>query len=284
MFEIGNIYNFKVKKITDIAYMLEKDNEEVFMHFNDALTKYEVGDTVSAFLYLDKYKRLSATTKHPFITLNTPNLVEVVAVDDYLGVFVNNNISKDFLISKDDIKYDYDTWPIIGDKLFCILKNKKNLLYAKILNKTELLNYYNPNISYEVGEKIKGYVQYIGNSGINIFSIDGINIFVHKTNIRDKYRLGEEVLVKIIHKNEFDYNGTLIEQKELMIDKDSKLILNKLKLMNGIMPYDAKTDSDTIYNVFKMSKKAFKRALGNLYKNKLIYFENDKTIEVKNGK
>ncbi len=48
----------------------------------------------------------------------------------------------------------------------------------------------------------------------------------------------------------------------------------------GIMPYTADTDSETITQAFGLSRKAFKRALGLLYKDRKVKFENGKTIKL----
>jgi len=44
---------------------------------------------------------------------------------------------------------------------------------------------------------------------------------------------------------------------------------------NGSLPYNDKTSPETIYSVFGMSKKTFKMALGNLYKQKKIVFTKE---------
>lgn len=55
-----------------------------------------------------------------------------------------------------------------------------------------------------------------------------------------------------------------------VIDSDSDKILQKLISKNGSMPLNDKSSPESIKFHFEMSKKAFKKAVGNLYKQKKI--------------
>ena len=71
-----------------------------------------------------------------------------------------------------------------------------------------------------------------------------------------------------------------LEKKVLVVD-DEKIIINYLKQHEGLMPYTAKTNAEVVEEVFHMSRKAFKRALGDLYKKREIYFDDENTYIVK---
>ena len=72
--------------------------------------------------------------------------------------------------------------------------------------------------------------------------------------------------------------GSLVDSKEEIIEENSKKILKYLEENNGVMTITDKTEPTVIYQVFKISKKAFKDALGALYKQNLIEFHDDKVI------
>jgi predicted RNA-binding protein (virulence factor B family) len=104
-------------------------------------------------------------------------------------------------------------------------------------------------------------------------------IFVHQTNLRKKYRIGEKAEVKIVRKNNpGDYSGTLIEQKELMIKDDKAIIIEYLRSHQGVMSITENSDPAAIMRVLNMSKSAFKNALGGLYKEKKIEILEDKIV------
>ena len=54
------------------------------------------------------------------------------------------------------------------------------------------------------------------------------------------------------------------------IDSDAQLVLNKLNENGGELPFNDKSDPTEINNFFGLSKKAFKRAIGTLYKSRTI--------------
>ena len=77
--------------------------------------------------------------------------------------------------------------------------------------------------------------------------------------------------VKVINVNERgNYNGTLIANKELVRLDDSEMILRYLKMHGGSIALSDKSSPEDIAKYFPLSKSAFKRAIGNLYKQKLI--------------
>jgi predicted RNA-binding protein (virulence factor B family) len=59
------------------------------------------------------------------------------------------------------------------------------------------------------------------------------------------------------------------------VEGEADKILRLLKEENGFLPYHDKSNPDDIYEAFGMSKKAFKMALGTLYKNKKISLADD---------
>ena len=99
----------------------------------------------------------------------------------------------------------------------------------------------------------------------------------HKSYLRKDYRIGEEVTCKIIHINEAGhYHASTIAQKEYARLSDSDIILNYLKKMGGIVPLGNASTPEEITRYFKMSKSAFKRAVGALYKQRLVTIEDHK--------
>ena len=75
--------------------------------------------------------------------------------------------------------------------------------------------------------------------------------------------------------------GTLNSRKEQMIDPDKEIILKYLEDHHGRMNLTAKSSSEEIEKVFKMSRKAFKRALGALYKERKVEFDEVRTYLIK---
>ena len=93
--------------------------------------------------------------------------------------------------------------------------------------------------------------------------------------------MGQDVNVMITKALDGEYYGSLIEQKENMIDGDKEIILNYLNNHHGVMKLTAKSSSNDVLDTLKLSRKAFKRAYGGLYKDHLIEFDEEKTYLVK---
>ena len=275
---LGHIDKYKVIRETQLGYMLEKDNQEYFLHHNECNGKFpQIDDEIEAFIYIDKKGREAATLFPPKITIDNMGIGEVVAVNNDSGLFVNIGISKDILLSKDDLPLNRRIWPVVGDKVFAIMKIRSKKLVLKLASKNDILHK-RCDVNYAEGEKVDAYVYRITDDGINLVTEDYQVIFVYKNNYRGVYHLGQKVNAKIIKKNFEDYSATLIEQKELQIQDDKEIILQYLKDNNGVMMITENSSPELISHVLHMSKSAFKKALGGLLKNNLIEIEEDKII------
>lgn len=273
--QAGTINLLTVVRKTEIAYLLKNElDEEVFLHVNE--TNHHVLEPnmqIEAFLYYDAKGRLSATLSTPLITINKPAILKVVGINQGLGVFLDMGVAKDLLLSKDYLPFDSNLWPRLGDEINVKLE-VKNRLVARPLALDEL-----PSIigNLNVGEEVSGFVQIIGKIGIFVYTETGNVILIKQANLRDKYHLGQIVNLRVTYQTAIGYEGTLIGNKEVVRLDDASMVLEYLKKHNGIMPYTAETDSETISEVFSLSRKAFKRAIGHLYKERIVYFSDGNT-------
>jgi len=271
---IGEMNVLSVDRKTDIGYMLVHENEEIFLHFNDSEHQpLKPNDRVTAFIYFDNKGRVAATLKPPKITLSKPNRLMVTGINHDLGVFLDMGINKDLLLSMDDLPEDFSLWPEKGDVLAITMKIKGRLV-AKMSDPSELEAPLSP---LELKSKVKASVHKIGKQGINLVTLDNHFIFVHHSLMNEPLRLGQEVSVKVTFHSEKGYSGSLVEQKEVLMHDDANIILSYL-IKHQEMMLDANSDPELINQTFNMSKKAFKRAIGALYKERKIDFNNGKTI------
>lgn len=274
---LGKIRIFEVIRETQLGYMLSDGDNEYFLHRNE--TNYQnllIGERVKAFIYTDKKGRFAATLYSPTMTLDKIGFGTIVDTNYNIGAFINIGISKDVLLSRDDFPEDYSLWPNPEDKIACKLRIQGVRLLAKPSTKTEFLEVEKKELTN--GQKVDAYVYRITPSGLNLVTEDFNVIFVYKTEIRKKYRLGEKVETVIVKRNLDDYDGSLSHNKEAIILSDREKILKYLNQNYGAMAITEKSDALVIDKVFKMSKKAFKNALGGLYKDGLIEIHPDKIV------
>ena len=267
--EPGKTYNFIVDRETEISYILKYKDEELFLHKKEAFN-ITTGMHINAFVYVDSYKRNAATMMKPLISLGTDSWLEVKSVVRELGVFLDMGINKHLILSKEYLPEDFYLWPKINDFLYVTLKSNKRL-YADFSR-----NYSLENKSFTANE-VKGRVIKHLKEGIRILTKDLIPIFIYKDHFSNLPRIGEEVEVKIINSTEKGLYGSLELFKEKKRILDSEKILNELKKY-GKINLDSNSTPECIEEKFSMSKKAFKRALGYLYKKRIIKFEDGLTI------
>lgn len=277
--ELGDYNTLKVLRETDHAYMLGDEETEVFLHKKQASRPLKDDEEVEVFLYYDNQKRITATMNKPKIDQDNPGFLNVVDYNFRLGIFLDNGLIKDLLMSRDDLPFIRKDWPRKGDRLFVRMRVSKNQLTAKFVPRYEINEFLKPETMLELDKEYPAYNVFKTEEGNVFFTEEGHQIYVYFKHMRKEYRLGEKAEIKItIDKGNNQYNGTLIKQKELMLEEDALIIKKYLDEHDGVMEYTDKSTSDDINVGFSMSKKAFKRGLGSLYKKGLVVLEKDKTL------
>lgn len=276
--KVGEMNTLSVLRETPVSFLLTDGIEEIFLHKAQASRPLESAEVVDVFLYYDNQKRITATMNVPVLNQSKPAFVKVVGVHRKLGVFLDIGLKKDLLLSIDDLPPMRNEWPEVGDTLFVKMKASANQLSAKRVNRFDVSMYLKPENVLAENDVVQAYKIYQAEEGAVFLTTEGHRIFVYGKHMRKTYRLGELTEIKITIVKESDYNGTMIEQKELMLDKDAEVILDYLKRSQGSMPFTDKTNPNEIKDIFHMSKSAFKRALGTLYKQERVILKKDETV------
>lgn len=280
--EMGKYNKLTVLRESDLAYILTDGRDEIFLHKRQAEGNLEDGQEVEVFLYYDNQKRITATMNKPKVDTETAAFCTVVGVNPHIGVFLDIGLIKDLLLSRDDLSFKKKEWPEVGDEILIKLKVSKNQLTAKIIPRYDVKKYLTPTTELIEGEGYVAYCVFIAEEGVVFLTKEGHYIYVYYKNLRKSYRLGEKAYVKINKvKLDHKYNGTLILQKELMLSKDAITIKNYLETHGGKMGITDKSTPEEINEVFNMSKAAFKRAIGSLYKEKKVILDQDSTTLIK---
>ena len=276
--KIGADNLFEVVRKTNDDYILKHPEATLPLPKDEASEALSVGMRVEAFVYIDHQKGLKATMVTPMIDLYRADFVRVVERKEKLGVFVDIGLKKDMLVSKDDLPPLKKQWPEVGDRLICYLKVGRNQMTARPVDRFRVNQYLQPEKPLEKGMTVNAHVFHVAEEGLVLFTEEGHEVFVYFKHTRSEHRLGEKVEATIVlKKDDLHYNGTLIMQKENQISKDAETVLEYLK-DKGEMPYTDKSDPDAIFKVFHMSKSAFKRALGNLYREGHVDLQKDRTV------
>ena len=267
----GKIYQFKVDRKTPIGYMLTNHDDELFLHAKEA-SDIEVGALIEAFVYIDAHKRMAATMAQPLLTLNQSGWLTVVSRHPKLGVFLNLGINKDVLLSADELPIEQNLWPDIDDQVYVSLRFK-NRLFVSFMEPPM------KNNPLDVNQQVEATLYKYTVQGIKLVTDDYVHVYVHESQYDTKPRVGERVTVKIVYLSDKGYSGSIAPQKETKRLDDAEVIAEYLNTHKEL-PLDATSSPEAIATFFPMSKKAFKRALGHLYKLRKVKFEDGKTIKI----
>ena len=97
-----------------------------------------------------------------------------------------------------------------------------------------------------------------------------------------EYNPGDEVDIMVIKQVRPDGKIDLELQKGGVkkVEDFADTLLEYIRSNGGSTPLNDKTDADVIYNTFGVSKKTFKKAVGDLYKKRLIVLEGEQGIRL----
>lgn len=277
--QMGTIQLMTVLRKSDQGYILQKGKTEVFLSEQETTRKLLNGDKVDVFVYMDKQDQIVATMNLPQMVMGTYGWASVVKVVPNLGVFVHIGSSIEVLVSVDDLPIVEAVWPDVGDKLYVTLgQDKKGRLLAIPASEEQLRDEWEIADSVKLNDRVSGYVYLTSKEGSAMLTERGNRAFIHHTEREREPRLGEYVSGRVIAvKEDGTLNVSLLPFKHERIADDAEMILSYLKSQNGMMPFNDKSNPESIQKTFHMSKSAFKRALGRLMKQRQIIQEDGYT-------
>jgi len=272
MVRVGEYNTLKVKKELSFGLILDDGQEGILLPTRFVPKNARIGDNLEVFLYHDGEDRLIATTQHPKGKLGEIVKLQVVSVTPQ-GAFLDWGLMKDLFVPKSKqlmgmrpggeylvkIYLDEKTGRLAAtEKIEPFLSNEDLTLQEKDL--VNLTVYRRTDIGYVViiNHRHTG-VLHFSEIFRDITTGDTFPGFIKKIVPADQNDSGETLIDVVAGKPGY-------ERTEDAADK----ILRLLKENKGRLPYHDKSDPETIYSVFGMSKKTFKMTTGRLYKEKKI--------------
>lgn len=272
MIKIGKIQDMRLKRFSTVgAYLIpiEGDEPEILLPKKYLQEDFKEEMLLEVFVYRDSKDRLVATTERPKLFLNEMAYLEVVAVSEQ-GAFLNWGLEKDLFLPYKEQK--------------CEVEKGRSYLIGMYLDKSDRLcatmnisKYLIEETHYEVGQWLKGVVY-------NTHELYGAYIAVEncysgrvpKKELHEDLEIGQEVDVRVTRIHEDGkLELSLREKSYLQRDGDSDKILAALEAHGGVLNLSDNSDPEQIKTILQMSKKAFKRALGKLYKEGVILLEEN---------
>jgi uncharacterized protein len=256
-----------VKKVEFGVYLADPENlndTRVLLPRKQVPKGLKTGDQIEVFLYRDSDDRLIATVNSPMLTLGKVAVLEVAATSK-VGAFLNWGLEKDLFLP-----YKEQTGRIHkGDQILAALyidKSERLCATMKVYPYLERTQQYHRDDTvsarvYEVSERFGAYLAVDDKYQAMISP---------KQDIRS-LRPGQVLECRVERvKPDGKLDLTQRDKAYRQIDKDAEKILELLDIYDGELPFNEKSDPQLIMEETGLSKNAFKRALGRLYKEKKI--------------
>jgi uncharacterized protein len=257
-----------VKKVDFGIYLDGKTDGEILMPERYVPEGTEIDDVLNVFVYLDSEDRLIATTEKPYAQVGEVAMLRVKSVDRF-GAFLDWGLMKDLLVHFREQKADmiegrsYLVYVYLDEKTNRIAASAK---LSKFLNKTVP--------QYTIGEQVDLILESETELGYNAVINNSHWGLLYENEVFEQLEKGQHLkgyIKKIREDNKIDIS--LYKPGYERVDPVAQSILDMLKEKDGVIAVSDKSDAETIYSLFGVSKKTFKKALGALYKKRLIIFD-----------
>ena len=270
---LGEFQELRIVKSTEHGVYLQdvecNIDKKVLLPKNQVEDSFKKGDIINVFLYKDSMDRLIATTSTPYITLGGLATLKVTQVNN-VGAFLDWGLAKDLLLP-----YKEQSYPVsVGDNvLVSMYIDKSNRLCAT----TKVYDVLRTDSPYKKNDTVNATViSYNPDYGVFVAVDNKYNGLIPNNEYTNVPTIGSSLEAFVIEvRADGKLNLTLKKKITEQIASDATIILDKLKSSNGFLPFNDKSAPDDIKSEFNLSKNSFKKAIGNLYKNKLITIEND---------
>ncbi|WP_226579105.1 S1 RNA-binding domain-containing protein [Halobacillus litoralis] len=277
---MGTVQSATLKKKVTNGFILNVNDKEFFIPEEEISENMELNQNVQCFLYTNKKGDNQATLEIPEATRESYGWAEVVEVIPNMGVFVDIGLpDKDILVSSDHLPLFKSVWPKEGDNLFLSLElDKKGRLLAEPISEQEVLDDLEEAPKSLLNQEVTARVYRSTKAGSAVLTGEGYRGFIHPTERKEEPRLGETITARVIDvKEDGTINLSLRPLKQEGITEDAEAIYDYLLENDGVMYLHDKSSPEEIRDTFKISKAAFKRALGQLMKQDKIEQKDGKT-------
>jgi len=272
MIEQGKYIELKIAKRSSFGlYLADESGEEVLLPNKYCTDEMKPGDTIQVFVYRDSEGKKVATTLIPKIFINEFALLKVTSVTS-VGAFLDWGMEKELMVPfrEQKQKMEEGRWYIV----YLDLDTKSDRLYAS--NRVERF-LKNELITVKEGDEVDLVVLQKTDLGFSVIINHAHKGLIFENEIFQEIRVGDRLkgyVKKIRDDQKIDLSIQPIGFRNFN-DSNSELIYKKLEENDGFLAITDKSSPEEIYSQFGISKKAFKKSLGTLYKQRKIEIEAD---------
>lgn len=269
--QLGKYNQLDVVKEVDFGMYLDGGEDgEILLPKRYVPEGCKPGDMLNVFIYLDMDERLVATTLHPYVQVGEFACLEVAWVNQF-GAFLDWGLMKDLFVPFREQKMKmvkgnrYIVHVHLDEESYRIVASAK---VERYLSKERPV--------YRAGEEVEVLVWQKTDLGFKVIADNRFSGMLFHNEIFQTVEVGMKLKAYVKHVRE---DGKIDLQLQpggaRKIDDFTEVLLQYLKENEGYSSIHDKTDAETIYNTFGVSKKTFKKAVGDLYKKRLIVLEEE---------
>lgn len=270
-FKPMTVATLKVVRVNEFGAFLDAQtgdsSDDILLHKTQQTDEVKVGDVVTVFLYLDPKKRLTASMRVPKMRegqIARLKIINVTRDGAFLEVGAERGIFMPFaeMVGR----------PQVGDVVWAKLyTDRSGRLALSMKVADEIRRASKPAENVQRGDKIIGTIYNITEAGAFVFTEDRYIAFIAQKEIPCAVKAGDVVEARVTFvRDDGRLDASLRFTKENALQSDAEEILKFMHENGGTMPFNDKTAPEKIQATFKISKAAFKRAVGHLFSEKLI--------------
>lgn len=271
MVEIGKINTLSLVRETENGVYLDgEEHGEILMPQKFVTDEVKANGEANVLVYTDSEDRLVATTETPIAMVGEFAVLKVVENSQF-GAFLDWGLPKDLLVPFREQRSKMVEGNSYLVYVFLDLQTNRIAASAKL---DKFLD--NTPPEYEMGDEVDLVIVEETDLGFKaIVNMEHWGI-LYKNQVYQKLSSGQKTK-GYINKVRADEKIDLLLEKPgyEKVDAISQKILDELKENRGFMAVSDKSSPDMIQAMFGISKKNFKKAIGGLYKKRLISFESD---------
>lgn len=266
---LGKINPLKVVKTVDFGVYLDGGSDgEILLPTRYVPENCQVGDTLPVFIYTDSEDRIIATTLTPYAMVGEFACLEVEAVNE-VGAFLDWGLMKQLLVpfrEQHAKMREGGRYPVF---IYVDFESKRITASAKL---EKFIDASHPELEPDQQVDLMIYKKTdLGWKAIVNQQYSGV---LYNNEIFQNLEIGQKLTGFVKQIREDDKIDLMLQKPGFeKIDDFSVKLQELLKEAEGFLPLTDKSPADEIYERFGISKKTYKKAVGDLYKKRLIVLE-----------
>ena len=268
--KLGDYNRLTIVKEVDFGIYLDGGDEgEILLPKRYVPENCKPGDELEVFLYLDQDERLIATTQHPLVKVGEFACLEVAWVNQY-GAFLNWGLMKDLFCPFHEQKQRME----IGNRyVVAVFIDEESY---RIAASAKVEHFFATDFPpYQPGEKVDLLVWQTTDLGFKVIIDNAYPGLVYRSQVFKSIRIGDSLQGYIMGvRPDGKIDVSLQPHGRQQTTDFAETLLQYLKDHDGFCELGDKSDAQDIKHRFEVSKKVYKKAIGDLYRRRLITLED----------